>query len=315
MRVLIACPHLQREMARFEPRLAELGIEYEAPWVNQQLSEAWLLENIDRFDGLVAGDDPYTAAVIAKAARLKVIAKWGIGMDSIDRDAAAARGIAVLNTPGQLSGEVADVTIGYMIMLARRLHQIDASVRAGAWSQVRGISLAGKTLGIVGLGAIGKATAKRALGHEMQVLAYDPYVSDLEWVAGMGIELRTLHEMLPACDFVALNSSLTPETYHIIGKPEFELMKPGAYLVNTSRGPLIDEPFLVEALSSGRLAGAALDVFEVEPLAAENPLRGFENCIFGSHNSSNTQDAVDRINEMALANMLGVLLKERQWAA
>jgi D-3-phosphoglycerate dehydrogenase len=188
-------------------------------------------------------------------------------------------------------------------------------VRNGAWAQIRGTSLAGKRLGIVGLGAIGRAVAKRALAHEMEVCAFDPYINDLAWVTAMGIELRGLSEMLPAVDFVVLNCSLTPETFHLIGQRELGLMKRGTYLVNTSRGPLIDEPYLVEALASGHLAGAALDVFEVEPLSAENPLRRFENCIFGSHNSSNTQDAVDRINEMALANMLSVLLKDHEWAA
>lgn len=315
MRALIACPHLQREMHRFEERFRTLGLEYEAPPVSQQLSEAWLLENIARFDGVVAGDDPYTAAVIANAERLKVIAKWGIGMDNIDAEAAKRAGIAVLNTPGQLSSEVADVAIGYMIMLARHLHRIDSLVRVGTWSQIRGISLAGKQLGVIGLGGIGSAVAKRALAHEMRVVGYDPYAANSTSLSQAGVEIVSLDALLESSDFVSLNCSLTPETYHILGQREFSLMKPGAYLVNTSRGQLIDEAALVQAIESQKLAGVAVDVFESEPVLASNRLCSFENCILGAHNSSNTQDAVDRINEMAVANLLSVLVRENVWAA
>lgn len=315
MRVLIACPHLQREMDRFASQFADHGIEVEAPYVDQQLSEEWLIENIHRFDGVVAGDDPFTAAVIERAGRLRVLAKWGIGVDNIDLQAASRRGIPVLNTPGQLSAEVADVTLGYLIMLSRHLHTIDTAVRSGSWSQLRGVSLAEKRLGIIGLGGIGMAVAKRAIAHEMTVAGFDPYLKDPEPAKSLGIELLSLDTLLSTSDFVSLNCSLTPETHHLIGEKQFELMRTGSYLVNTSRGALVDEPYLVKALGSGKLAGAALDVFEVEPLVTDSPLRTFANCILGAHNSSNTQDAVDRINEMAVANLLGVLLKEKRWAA
>ncbi len=160
-RVLIACPHLQRDLERFRPRFAEHDIEIEAPPVEQQLSEDYLLANIGRFDCVVAGDEPYTARVVEQASRLQTIAKWGIGIDNINLEAAREHGIKVVNTPGQLSAEVADVAICYIIMLARRLHVIDAAVRDGEWQQIRGTSLAGKTLGLVGLGAIGRAVARR----------------------------------------------------------------------------------------------------------------------------------------------------------
>ncbi len=310
MRVLIACPHLQRELHRFEPRFTALGIETEAPNVDQQLSEAYLLDNIARFDGVVAGDDPFTAAVIERATRLKVIAKWGIGVDNIDLVAAGKSSIPVLNTPGQLSAEVADVTIGYIIMLARKLHRIDTSVRKGTWAQERGVSLAGKSLGIIGLGGIGSAVARRALGHEMRVVGYDPYLLNPVNLQTMGVDLVQLDELLATSDFISLNCNLTPETHHLFGTREFALMKKGAFLVNTSRGSLIDETALISSLSTRRLAGAALDVFEQEPLSTENALCRLDNVILGSHNSSNTQDAVDRINELAVANLLSVLCME-----
>lgn len=314
-RVLIACPHLQRELHLFEHRFAAFGIEVEAPEVHQQLSEEYLLANIDRFDGVVAGDDPFTAAVLERAGRLRVIAKWGIGVDNIDLAAAAERGIQVLNTPGQLSAEVADVTIGYLILLTRQLHRIDAAVRGGTWAQMRGASLAGKRLGIVGLGGIGSAVAKRALAHDMAVCGFDPYLKDVAAIQTMGVEVCDLHTLLETSDFVSLNCSLTPETLHLMGEAQFARMKRGAYLINTSRGALVDEPYLLAALESGHIAGAALDVFEVEPLQLDNPLHRFEQCIFGAHNSSNTQDAVDRINALAVENVLSVLVEARAWAA
>ena len=315
LRALIACPHLQRNLATFIPRFSELGIEVEAPPVEQQLSEDYLLANIDRFDGVVAGDDPFTAAVIERAGRLKIIAKWGIGVDNIDLEAAQRRGIAVVNTPGQLSGEVADVVIGYTIMLARKLHLIDESVRRGEWAQIRGISLAGKTMGIVGLGAIGTAVARRAIGHEMTVLGCDPYAAGREDLRELGVSIVSLPGLLQGSDFVSLNSALTPETAGLMGREQFALMRRGSYLINTSRGALVDEVALVGALHDGTLAGAALDVFEVEPLPAESPLRQLSQCIFGSHNSSNTQDAVDRINALAVANLLDGIVGRQAWVA
>ncbi len=306
-RALIACPHLQRDLDQFRPRFAELGIEIESPPVEQQLSEEYLLANIGRFDGVVAGDEPYTARVVERANRLKAIAKWGIGVDNIDLPAARERGIRVINTPGQLSAEVADVAIGYIIMLARRLHEIDAAARRGDWQQIRGTSLAGKTLGVVGLGAIGRSVVRRALGHEIKVVAYDPYVEaggdqDLPEVS-----MASLPELLAESDFVSLHCSLTPETRGLIGAEQFALMRRGAFLVNTSRGQLVNESALADALDSGKVSGAALDVFELEPLTLDNPLHRFSQCIFGSHNSSNTQEAVDRINALAVSNLIEAL--------
>jgi D-3-phosphoglycerate dehydrogenase len=305
-RALISCPHLQRELPKFAETFRKRDIEVEAPPVQQQLSEDYLLANIERFEGVVAGDDPFTASVLRRARRLRVIAKWGVGMDNIDRDAAAALGISVVNTPGQLAGEVADVVIGYILMLARQLGRIDARVRAGEWAQIRGVSLGGKTLGIVGLGAAGRAVAKRARAMDMDVIACDPYVSR-EDAAAAGVGLVALGELLSACDFLSLNCNLTDENHHLIGREQLARMRPGAYLVNTSRGPLVDEAALAEALASNRLAGAALDVFETEPLPASSPLRRLENVILGAHNCSNTAEAVARINEMAVSNLLAGL--------
>lgn len=303
-KVLVTCPHLQKTIDRYRDKLAEKGIELEVPPVVQQLSEADLLEIIDRFDGVIAGDDPFTAQVLEKGKRLKIVAKWGIGVDSIDLAAAARLGILVKNTPDVFADEVGDVALGYIILLARQLHKMDQSVRAGGWQQIPGITLRGKTLGVIGVGSIGRAIVRRGAAVGMSVLGYDVQEIPESVQAELGVQSVGLEELLQRADFITLSCNLTPENYHLLSDDEFELMKQGVYVVNVARGPLIDESALVAALDSGKVAGAALDVLEVEPLPIESPLRQFDQCIFGTHNGSHTQDAVLRVNELAINNLL-----------
>lgn len=303
LHALISCTHLQREMHRYHDRFVERGITYDCPDFSQQLVESELLEIIERYDGVIAGDDELTAKVIERGDRLRVIAKWGIGMDGIAIDAARERGIEVCNTPDLLSEEVADVAIGYAVMLARELHKIDQAVRAGEWYKPRGISLGGKTIGLIGAGGIGRAVLRRAHTMGMELLASDPAPLPAEFVQQTGVEQLAIDNLLERADFIVLTCALTPHNRHMLSTEQFSRAKPGSYLINVARGPLIDETALIEALRENRFAGAALDVFEEEPLAADHPLRGFDNCIFGSHNSSNTIDAVLRVNEAAIANL------------
>jgi len=310
-KVLVTCPHLQKTIHRYRDKLAEKGIELEVPPVVQQLSEAELLEIIDRFDGVIAGDDPFTAQVLEKGKRLKIVAKWGIGVDSIDLAAAARLGILVKNTPDVFADEVGDVALGYIILLARQLHKMDKSVRAGGWQQIPGITLRGKNLGVIGVGSIGRAIVRRGVAVGMSVLGYDVQEIPESVQAELGVQSVGLEELLQRADFISLSCNLTPENYHLLSYDEFELMKLGVYVVNVARGPLIDESALVAALDSGKVAGAALDVLEVEPLPIESPLRQFDQCIFGTHNGSHTQDAVLRVNELAIDNLLlGLGIKE-----
>lgn len=303
LHALISCTHLQREMHRYHDQFAERGITYDCPDFAQQLTEDELLNIIERYDGVIAGDDELTAKVIARGEKLQVIAKWGIGMDGIAIDAARERGIEVCNTPDLLSEEVADVAIGYAIMLARELHKIDQAVRAGEWYKPRGISLGEKTIGLIGAGGIGRAVLRRAHIMGMELLASDPAPLPDEFVKQTGVEQVALDVLLERADFVVLTCALTPHNRHMLSTEQFACMKPGSYLVNVARGPLIDEPALIESLKDNRFTGVALDVFEEEPLAGDHPLRQFDNCIFGSHNSSNTIDAVLRVNEAAIANL------------
>lgn len=303
-RVLISSPLIVDSLDEYVDRFAEHGIEYDIADVDQQLAEAELLGVIDRYDGVLAGDDEFTRQVLASADRLKVIAKWGIGTDKIDMEAAEEYGITVSNTPKAFGDEVADVVIGYAIMLTRQLHLVDRALRDGDWACPRGMSLAGKTFGVVGVGDIGSSVARRAYAHELEVLGSDirPFPADLS--DDIDIERVEMGELLSAADLVSLNCALTEETRGIIGSDELEAIGEEGYLINTARGELVDQNALIEALREGRLAGAALDVFVEEPLPPTNPLIEMNNVILGSHNAQNTHDAVARVNERAIKNLI-----------
>jgi len=275
--------------------------------VIQQPTEDELIATIADFEGMIAGDDPITARVLEHATRMRVISKWGVGTDGIDKEAARARGIEVTNTPAVFGDEVADVALGYLVMLARQLHRIDASVRAGGWFKHEGRSLDGKTLGVAGFGSVGQAVARRALAFGMDVVAYDVVDAARSAAADLRVGLVDRDELFRRSDALVLCCPLTPETHHMIEARTLALLPHGAYLVNVARGPLVDEPALVEALRSGQLRAAALDVFEEEPLPLDSPLREFEQCVFGSHNASNATEGVLRASARAVENLLAGL--------
>jgi D-3-phosphoglycerate dehydrogenase / 2-oxoglutarate reductase len=304
--VLISCLHLQRTINQYLPIFQEHNITIETPEIDQQLKEDELMKIIDRFDGVIAGDDQFTASVLHKAKKLKIISKWGIGIDGIDCNEAQHLGIRITNTPSMFSDEVADVVIGYIILLSRHLHTINQNVRRVQWNetQIPGISLSGKTLGVIGVGNIGRAVIRRAAALGMNVLGYDIYPPPEAFLKETRTKVADLHEIYSHCDFISLNCNLTEQNYHMLNKDAFSQMKQGVFIVNTSRGPLIDEEALIQALKEKRVAGAALDVFETEPLPENSPLRNFDNCIFGCHNSSNTKEAVLRVNELAIHNLI-----------
>ncbi len=306
-RVLITCPYLQQSIDRYRDVFVKRCIDIESPPVTQKLKESELLEVIDRFDGVIAGDDEFTAKVLEKGKRLKIIAKWGVGVDAINMGAAQRLGIRVANTANVFSDDVADVVMGYIVLLARQLHRLDQSVRRRDWLKPQGVSLRGKTLGVIGVGDIGRAVVRRAVVSGMSVVGYDVTTVPGSFVAETGLCIQGLEDLLRASDFVSLNCNLTPANRHMIGHRELAMTKTGVYVINTARGPLIDEAALVQALREGKVAGAALDVFDQEPLPFDSPLRQFDNCILGTHNSSNTFEGVMRANEMTIRNLLNGL--------
>jgi D-3-phosphoglycerate dehydrogenase len=300
VRVLITCPQMQNCVDQFRERFEQQGIAIELPDVVQQPTEDELIAIIGDFDGMIAGDDPLTARVLEHATRMRIISKWGVGTDGIDFEAAREHGIRVTNTPGVFGDDVADLAAGYLVMLARQLHRIDASVRSGGWFKFEGQALSGKTLGVVGFGSIGQAVARRGHGFGMRVIAHDVMPAS----QALDVELLALDRVLTDADFLVLCAPLTPATRHMIDARALALMRTGAFLINVSRGPLVDERALAAALTAERLAGAALDVFEEEPLGPGSPLLGFEQCIFGSHNGSNTREGVLRASAVAVTNVL-----------
>lgn len=309
MRVLITCPPMLQAEDGWRERFRNLGIEVIAPEIAQQLSEAELLTLIGDVDGVIAGDDPFTACVLEKgrAGRLKVLVKWGIGVDAIDLQAANRLGIVTANTPNVFGEEVADVAIGYAIMLVRQLHRIDTAVRVGQWLKIRGRSLHGMTAGIIGVGSIGRALALRCAVMGMPVLGYDVAGIPAEMAAETGLRETGLMNLLADADIVFLTCSLSDGNRHFMDADAFGKMKRGAYIINVARGALIRETALQDALDNGVLAGAALDVFEREPLDRAHPLCGYQQVILGSHNSSNTADAVTRVNNIAINILLKAL--------
>lgn len=304
LKVLVTCPQMQRTIDRFRDRLDEAEIDVDLPDVVQALSQEELLPIIGQYDGLIAGDDEITAPVIARAERMRTIAKWGVGVDGIDLEAARARKISVTNTPGAFGDDVADVAAGYLVMLARDLHRIHASVLGGGWHKPEGRRLAGSTLGIAGFGSVGRQVARRSRGFGMDVLAHDVTIEARAVADEMQVPSVELDDLFSSSNYLVLCAPLTPETRHMVNAQSLSLMPAEAFLINVARGQLVDEPALASALETGRLGGAALDVFEEEPLPPGSPLRNIESCVLGSHNASNTREGVIAASTQAVDNLL-----------
>jgi D-3-phosphoglycerate dehydrogenase / 2-oxoglutarate reductase len=307
MKILVTCPPMLGMIDEFIPFAREQGFELVPAQVTQTLSQDELVKLLPAYDGWVIGDDPATKRVFeaAKSGQLKAAVKWGIGVDNVDFAACKDLGIPIINTPQMFGTEVADVALALLIGLARELFTIDRGVRAGGWPKPAGISLAGKKVGLVGFGDIGRALARRLLACDMKVVAYDPGV---EGDGGLtGVERAAWPHRVDEADFLAFTCSLNDRNRHMLDADVLARCKRGVHVVNVARGPLIDEAALVTALQSGQVSSAALDVFEVEPLPSDSPLRAMPQCIFGSHNGSNTQDAVRRASHEAMNRLFGFL--------
>lgn len=274
------------------------------------LTEAEMAELVREFDALIVGVDPVTERVLTAGSRLKVVAKHGVGLDNVDLKAATARRVAVTNAPNTNSEAVADLTFGLMLAAARQIPSADRSTREGGWQRFVGPELYGKELGILGLGAIGKAVARRAVGFSMETLAYD-VVRDEEFSTRYGVRYANLEEVLGEADFISVNLPLLSETRGILDARALALMKPSAYLVNTARGELIDERALYTALKDGRLAGAALDAYSTEPPGKDHPLLSLPNVVVTPHIGAYTFEANRRMGLTAAQNVLAVLAGKR----
>lgn len=282
------------------------GITYHAPG---KMSHDDVLAVIDSADGMIVRSGTKAdAALLERASNLKVIVRAGVGVDNIDLNKATEHGIVVMNTPQANTIATAEQAMALMLALARHIPQAQASLLAGAWERTRftGTELRNKTLGLIGLGRVGQAVAQRARAFDMKVIAYDPYVKQ-ENVSG--VMLLPLEEVLAQADYLSLHAVATPETRQIINAKNIALMKDGVRIINAARGTLIHEADLAEALKSGKVAGAALDVYENEPPEANHPLVGLPNVVATPHLGASTMEAQEAVGAEAAQKMLAALLR------
>jgi phosphoglycerate dehydrogenase-like enzyme len=306
-RVLIAPAPLREIEPVYGPVLRDARLELVFPKRNAQMTEAELLEQLPGCAASLAGSEPYTPAVIAAAAGrgLKVIARAGVGYDAVDLETATRHGVAVAFAPGTNQDAVAEHTFTLILALAKNLIPQHTLIRQGQWPRRANLPLRGKTLGVVGLGRIGKSVARLGQAFQMTVVAYEPY-PDREFVARHGITLLSLDDLLRQSDWVTLHMPMLPESRQCINKRALDLMKPTAFLINTARGGVVCEPDLYDALKSRRIAGAGLDVFEDEP-PGNNPLLTLDNVVTTAHTAGvdlKSRDDMARVAAQAIAKLL-----------
>jgi phosphoglycerate dehydrogenase-like enzyme len=295
-RVLVTASGLGRAGERAQVLLRQAGCELLFPAKFGPLRASELQPLLAGCDAVIASLDEYSSTVLEAAAAegLKLIARWGVGYDSVDVAAATRRGIVVTYTPGLLDEAVAEYTFALLLALARRVVEGHSAMQQNQWKVSWGNDIAGKTLGIIGLGRIGLAVARRAAAFDLRVLACGPRPKPE--ADRLGVRMVSLDELLGASDFVSLHAALTPETRGLIGHPQLGRMKKSAYLINTARGALIDEPAVAAALREKQIAGAALDVFTVEPLPAGSPLRSAPNLLLSPHQASFSYETGERVS-------------------
>ena len=303
--VLISAPYMMDYLDRFEPISRHYGLDVVIADVEERLTAEEILRYAGQFDGAICGDDAFNQQVISACLpRLKVISKWGTGIDSIDKAAADEAGIMVGRTPNAFTLPVADTVFGYMLAFARQQPWMDRAIRNGDWAKFPGRSLSECTIGVVGVGNIGKAVLRRGRAFGSRLLGNDIVPVEPDFVLENGVEMTTLADLLGSADFITLHTDLNPTSYHLMNPTTFRQVRRGAVLINTSRGPVVEEAALIAALQSGRLGGAALDVFEVEPLPLESPLRAMDNVMLGSHNANCSPAAFERVFWNTVRNLL-----------
>jgi len=289
--VLVTCPPVVINRNILEPLFLRSGLNPFFVKTTQTLSEDEMMRFVGNYDGWIIGDDRPSRNVltVAIAGRMRAAVKWGVGVDNIDYQIFKECGIPVVNTPGVFATSVSELALGYLLSLLRKVTEIDRAVRAGSWHKPTTTNLRGKTVGIVGFGSIGKQLSKLLEPFDVNQIIYDPQCQKVETT---GAAIVDWPNRINSCDCIVICCSLTSENFHLINANIISLMKPGVFLVNISRGGLIDTNALVDGLVSGQIRGAALDVYEVEPISDSSSLRSFNNVIFGTHNASNTSEDV-----------------------
>ncbi len=302
-RILITWRNVIKNIDKYKHIFNNKKIKFDLIQERQNVKEKTLLKIIHKYDGILCGDDEITKKVIDKAKKLKVISKWGAGMDSIEVEYAKENKIKVFNSPNAFPESVSVYAIGLIIALSRKLLESDRSMRNGKWEKFQGSQLAEKKLGIIGYGRIGRRIAYLAKGFSFDIFVNDINTSLKKNIKKSGFKFLTKKNLFKKVDFLCLAVDLNKKSFHMIGKKEFNLMKKNLILINISRGPVVDQVSLIKALKEKKIAGAGLDVFEYEPLGIKNQLRKMNNCIVSAHNAFNTHEASIQTNNSSIKNL------------
>ena len=305
MRVLVTAQAFAVSGMAYREKLGKLGchVEDSSSWGPLGLDS--LIEQANQCDAIIAAIDPYCHEAFEALPRLKLIARCGIGIDSVDLGSATEHGILVTNVPDAMTDAVADYCMGLMLSSARHIHVGYVCMKSGGWAEFPGVELRGKTLGLIGFGRIGQAVASRAIGFGLKIIVHDPWMqsaiaagkpSSLAESLQGRIQWTEFSELLENSDFVSIHAPNTPQTRRMMNRQAFAKMRKSAYLINTARGALVDTEALIQALHEGQIAGAATDVFQQEPLPADHPLRSTPNLLLTPHNAFNSHEAAVRMS-------------------
>ena len=303
--ILLSAPYMLPYTDHFLPILDQLGCDVIIPEVNERLSEEEILTYAGEFDGAICGDDRYSGKVIRQCApRLKVISKWGTGIDSIEKSTADSLGIPVFRTTNAFTTPVSDSVLAYILAFSRKQPWLDRNVKRGKWKKITGKSLAESTLGVIGVGNIGKAVLKKAHAFNMRLLGNDIVPISRGFTKKYEVDMMRFEDLISQADFISINCDLNPSSRHLINAKMLALVKPSAVIINTARGSIIDEAALINALEDKKIAGAALDVFEIEPLPDDSPLLSMDQVMLAPHNSNSSPLAWEAVHWNTIRNLL-----------
>ncbi len=308
-KVLVSATYLQDDIKDYLGIFKKHNISIDQPKVIEKLTEQELLKIIHFYDGIVCGDDEITKSVIDQAKNLKVIVKWGTGIDSIDSAYAKSKGIPVYRTTNAFTEPVADQALAFVLALVRNIFQSQKLMWDKKWKKVQGSTLSEKTLGIIGFGNIGQAIARRAQAFGAHILANDIKMIPSAVVKKHSTKMVPLTTLLKQSDIICVSCDLNPTSYHLLTKKQFKIMKPSTMVVNIARGPIIQETALLWALKNKKIAGAGLDVFEKEPLKSTHQLRKINNVILSAHNANSSPKYWHKVHQNSISMLLKGLKK------
>lgn len=302
-KILISAPYMHADKEKILKMLESYSFDIDWVPVEERLEESDLLPIISKYDGILCGDDRITSKVIDVATNLKAIVKWGTGIDSINKEYAESKGVKVFRTPGAFTEPVSDTTLAIMLNEVRGLIRNDRVVKSGRWEKPQGYMLREKIIGIIGFGDIGQAVAKKLIPFGPKVLVNDLKRIDEDLLKSLNAKSVTKDEIYEQCDIITVHCDLNPESKHMLNRESFSKMVRKPYIINTARGPIINEDDLIQVLKRGNISGVGIDVFEHEPLALDSPLRFMGTVMASCHNSNSSPMCWDAVHKNSLKMM------------